>query len=412
MTDGPVIIVGAGQGGVEAAACLRADGFTGPVTLIGDEAVVPYERPPLSKNYLLDGDAEALSLRPRDFYRQHEIKLLSGRRVVSIDRAANTVEDDQGGRHPYGHLILATGATPFLPPIDGIGLPGVHVLRTRADADVLRERLKTAKRVLVIGGGFVGMEFAAVARTLGMDVHVIESSTRLMSRAVSPKMSEVFLAAHRREGVCVSLNRQVERIVAGSDGRASGAVTADGTHLAADCILVGAGARPNVDLAVAAGLAVADGIVVDSHLLTGDPSISALGDCARFPVPLAERSVRLESVQAATDHARAISRRLAAGVMEPFNAVPWFWSDQGNLTLQIAGLAEPHDDAVFVERGEGKLAVYRYRQEKLIALETINVPAEHAAARKLLALPSAATRTELERLGYDLRTAVKQRLKK
>ncbi len=383
-----IVIIGAGQGGLQAAMSLRQDGFEGNITLIGAEPGLPYQRPPLSKAYLKSGDAGALQLRPESFFEKKQITLVSGTRVDRIDRDARTV---QAGERvfSYDHLILATGTRNLRPPIPGAEL--ALDLRTLEDAARLRDALDRPMRCAVIGGGFIGLEFAAVARALGHEVTVAEAAPRLMARAVSPETSERFLGMHRDMGTEVLLGDPVCEV------RADGISLAGGTRIAADLVLMAAGVIPNTELAAAAGLAVDNGVVVDAHMLTADPAISALGDCAVFPDPATGRPVRLESVQAATDHARLISKRLTGKAEAPYDAVPWFWSDQADSKLQIAGLAAAGDATV--TRADG--AIFRFAGDRLSAVETVNDARTHMLSRKRLA-GAPVLRRDLEAAGFDL----------
>ena len=369
---GGVVIVGAGQGGLQAAISLRQEGFSGAITLIGAEPGLPYQRPPLSKAYLASGEAERLVLRPATFFDKNAVDYHPATVVEAIDRAGRMVI--AGGRRiGYDHLILATGTRNLRPAIPG--LDRALDLRTLADAARLRAELARPRRVAVIGGGFIGLEFAAVARAAGHAVTVAEAAERLMSRVLSRALSARFLAMHREMGTRVELGRAVTQVTAEGIG------LSDGTAVAADLVLLAAGVVPNTDLARDAGLEVANGIVVDARLCTADPAISALGDCCVFPDPRTGRPVRLESVQAATDHARAIARRLVHGAQDSYAAVPWFWSDQAEWKLQIAGLAAPSDREVVDETG----AVWRFDGARLTAVETINDARTHMRARRLLA---------------------------
>lgn len=383
-----VVIVGAGQGGFQAAASLRQEGFAGDITLIGAEPGLPYQRPPLSKAFLESGDAEALALRPESFYAKNRINLLEDTQIELIDRDAQLVASGNAA-WPYDHLILATGTRNLRPQIDG--LEHALDLRTLADAQSLRAALSTQMRCVVIGGGFIGLEFAAAARTLGHEVTVLEAAPRLMARVVSPEMSQRFLDLHTELGTHILTGSAVTAV-------SKKAVTPkNGATISADVILLAAGVRPNTELAEAAGLPVENGIVVDTSLRTVDPAISALGDCAVFPDPRTGRPVRLESVQAATDHARAIAKRIVHGARDPYAAVPWFWSDQADRKLQIAGLAGPSDTSVEIAPD----AVLRFDGDTLSAVETINNPKIHMKTRKLMAQGSL-TRDILENVAYDL----------
>lgn len=392
MTAGHVVIIGAGQGGLQAAMSLRQEGHAGPITLIGAEEGLPYQRPPLSKEYLKTGEAEKLALRPAGFFDKKEITLRTGTRADAIDRAARLVR--LGGEAlAYDHLILATGTRNLVPPIPGV--ERALGLRTLDDARALREALAAPRRIAVIGGGFIGLEFAAVARTFGHEVTVAEMAPRLMARVVSPEMSARFARLHRDLGTTLELGNGVTKVTA------EGVVLADGRTVAADLVLLAAGVRPNTELAEAAGLPVANGIVVDAQLRTADPHIHALGDCAVFPDPQTGRPVRLESVQAATDHARAIAKTIVGGTDEPYAGVPWFWSDQAEWKLQIAGLAAPGDESVTV----GDSTVLRFAGDRLTAVETINDAKMHMRARKLLAQDAPPTRDMLAAENYDLTIA-------
>ncbi|WP_068115989.1 NAD(P)/FAD-dependent oxidoreductase [Tropicimonas marinistellae] len=386
-----IVIVGAGQGGFQAAASLRQEGFTGSVTLIGTEADLPYQRPPLSKAFLKSGNADQLWLRRADFYEKNAITLVPDCRVNRIDRDNSTVYAGDR-RFRYDHLILATGCRNARPPIQG--LERALDLRTLSDARRLRTAAARARRCAVIGGGFIGLEFAAVAAGLGLDVIVAEQASRLMARAVSPEISARFADKHRGLNVDIRVGKSAAAI---DD---AGLHLADGSTVAADLVLLAAGVVPNAELAAEAGLIVENGIVVDEQLRTSDPNISALGDCAAFPMHDRGFRVRLESVQAATDHARHIARRLTKGDAGPYSAVPWFWSDQADWKLQIAGFAQPDDESEMLEDG----SVLRFSGARLTAVETINAPKLHMKARRLFAETPAPTRAEaLARLDVEER---------
>lgn len=389
MTD--IVIVGAGQGGLQAAISLRQEGHDGSITLIGAEDGLPYQRPPLSKAYLKGGAAEGLCLRPASFYEAQDVRLVPGTWVERIDRAGRAVHAG-GARHPYDHLILATGTRNLRPDIPG--LDRALDLRTLADAVRLRDLLDRPRRCAVIGGGFIGLEFAAVARGLGHDVTIAEAAPRLMARVVSPEMSARFLRLHTDLGNDVHLGDPAVEVTA------EAVILRSGARIEADLVLLAAGVVPNAELAAEAGLPVDNGVVVDARMRTADPAISALGDCAVFPDPATGRPVRLESVQAATDHARLIAKRLVKDAPDPYAAVPWFWSDQADAKLQIAGLAEPGDASV--PRGTG--AVFRFAGDRLAAVETVNDARTHMQARRRLAA-GPVTRAALDAAGYDL-TAV------
>jgi 3-phenylpropionate/trans-cinnamate dioxygenase ferredoxin reductase subunit len=370
-----IVVVGAGQGGLQATISLRQAGYAGRLTLIGAEPGLPYQRPPLSKAYLKEGRAEALMLRPQSFFESKDIAYLPQTTVEGIDRGAGEIAyhgPDGGGRLPYDHLVLATGTRNLRPPIEGLG----HAcdLRTLADAETLRTRLGTPRRIAVIGGGFIGLEFAAVARGLGHEVAVIETAPRLMARCVSARMSEHFADLHRGMGTALHLGTPAVAVDAG------GVTLGDGSHVAADFTLLAAGVVPNVELAAEAGLEVENGIRLCGRLLTSDPQISALGDCASFPDPRDGQRIRLESVQAATDHARFIAARLCKGGEDHYAALPWFWSDQADSKLQIAGYAGPGTSEEVICDG----VVARFDDRGLVAVETVNNAGIHMKSRRLL----------------------------
>ena len=398
-----VAIVGTGQAGFQAAASLRQDGFAGRIAMIGDEPVLPYQRPPLSKSYLArESGLDELWLRPETFYTQHQIDLLAGEIVTEIDRTERQLRLASGSALSWDHLILATGARFRALAVPGAELDGVLPLRTLADADILRERLDQARDVVVVGAGFIGLEFASVAIAHGAAVHIIEVTQHPMGRVVSATISKFFCEAHRRWGAEVSLGTGVTRVL-GAGGRVSGVETTDGRHLPADLALICIGVIPNAELAGEAGLAVDNGIVVDEYLATEDAAIFAIGDCANFPTPFAIGRIRLESVQNAVDQGRCVAANIA-GKPAPHDKVPWFWSDQGDLKLQIAGITAGHDAAVL--RGDpdsGHFSVFCYRGGRLIGVESVNQAADHVVARRLLAGEPKLKLEQAADLSYDLR---------
>ena len=385
MAADVVAVVGAGQAGFQTASSLRQEGFAGRIVLIGDEPVLPYQRPPLSKSYLAgESGFDELLLRPEAFYEKQEIDLVTGETVTAIDRPGRRLRLASGGEIACDHLVLATGSR-FRPlAVPGAELDGVLPLRTLADADILRERLAEAREVVVIGAGFIGLEFAAVARAAGVAVHIVEVTHHPMGRVVSAQTSRFFTAAHIGWGATISLGTGVARIL-GANGRVAAVETSDGRVLPADLVLVCIGVVPNAELAGDAGLAVDNGIVVDEYLATGAAEIAAIGDCANFPTRFALGRVRLESVQNGVDQARLVAARLA-GKPALYDKVPWFWSDQADLKLQIAGITAGHDASVV--RGEpdsGSFSVFCFRDSRLIGVELVNRAADHIVARRLLA---------------------------
>jgi len=410
MATERVVIVGAGHAGFQLGASLRQGGFDGAIVLLSDEPVLPYQRPPLSKDYL-DGKIglDLLLMRPEAFYRDHRIDYLPGAPAAEIDRAARQLRLASGERLGYDHLVLATGARNRVPPLPGIELDGVSYLRNLAETDELRERLTAAEHIVVIGAGFIGLEFAAIARGKGKPVRILELTDRVMGRVVCPATSEFFAAAHRSKGVEFSFGAQAVRIV-GRNGKVDHIELADGGQLPADLVLVSIGVVPNGELAANFGLAVQNGIVVDAQLLTSDPAISAIGDCCAYPSMHAGGAMtRLEAVQNAADHARTVADRLL-GKPHPYAALPWFWSEQGELRLQIAGLTAGHDHTVLrgsVESGD--FSVFCYRDGKLLGVESVNRPADHAHARRLLAAGRQVTPEQAADDGFDLRAAASAR---
>jgi 3-phenylpropionate/trans-cinnamate dioxygenase ferredoxin reductase subunit len=396
-------IIGAGQGGFQAAASLRQEGFDGRVVLIGDEPVLPYQRPPLSKSYLAgETGIEDLWLRPTEFYAKQQIELIHGDTVAEFDLAGRRLRMASGREIPWDHLVLATGARYRPLAVPGAELDGVLPLRTLADADTLRRRLDEAHEVVVVGAGFIGLEFASVAIARGADVHIVEITLQPMGRVVSAQTSQFFTDAHIRWGAKVSLGTGVTRIL-GANGRVTRVETTDGRRLSADLVLVCIGVIPNAELAGKAGLDVDNGIVVDEYLASRDPSIFAIGDCANFPTPFANGRVRLESVQNAVDQGRSVAAHIA-GHSEPYQRVPWFWSDQGDLKLQIAGITMGHDKAVTRGRpADGHFSIFCFRGERLIGVESVNRPADHVVARRLLTGEPALSPEQAADEDYDLR---------
>ena len=396
-----VVIVGAGHAGFQCAAALRQQGFTGDVTLIGDEGRLPYQRPPLSKGYLA-GSTQAceLEFRPASFFETNRIRLVAGH-VDGIDRADRRALLRSGERVAYDHLVLATGSRPRGLTVPGSELEGIFTLHTQADTDALRGALEAATRVIVIGAGFIGLEFASSARRLGKEVTVIDVAQRPMARALTPHASRAFAQYHEKAGTQLLMQTQVQAIE-GHGRKATAVLTADGRRLAADLIVVGVGAIPRCELAQQSGLEIGNGVVVDATLLTSDPRISAIGDIAQFPHPHTGKPVRLESVQNANDQARAVAYRLAGAAPTPYQAIPWFWSDQGEFKLQIAGLCP--EGAEHVPMGDARsFSVLCIADGELCAVESVNRPADHMAARKLLAKRTLLSRQEILGPGFSLK---------
>jgi len=400
-----IVVVGTGQAAFQLATSLREEGYAAPITLVGDEPGLPYNRPPLSKAYLKgERGTVDLVLRPKAFYAGKQVRVRAGTRVLSIDRAARRVALAGGETLGYDHLVLATGTRNRRLRVPGADLPGVTSLRTQLDASALWDHVRAARRAVVVGAGFIGLEFAAVAAAMGCAVHVIEAGPRAMGRAVTPATAATFVRWHESQGTGFSFNTGVAAIL--GDGAVRAVRTADGAEHPADLVLIGIGVEANDALAAEAGLPVANGVVVDEQLATADPAISAIGDCAAYPSRHAGgATVRLESVQNAVDHARGLAAHLA-GRSRPYDAVPWFWSDQGPLKLQIAGLTVDSDRHVTLGADES-CAVLCFRGGRLAGVESINRPADHMAARKLLRGDAWVTPEEAARPGFSLRDAVK-----
>ena len=405
MAEGAVLIVGAGHAGFQLAASLRQHGFAERVCLINDEAHLPYQRPPLSKAYLKgEGRPDSLMFRPEKFYRDQNIELIADR-AAFVDRAARRLLLASGAFLDYGHLVLATGARNRLLDIPNANLADVRYLRTLDESEALRQRIGSARHVVVIGAGFIGLEFAATARLKGLEVDVVELGARVMARAVTAEISDYFQARHSAAGIRIHLGVQATAIEAdGAD--VTGVSLSDGRHLPADLVVVGVGVLPNVELAAEAGLPVAAGIIVDEQLLTPDPNISAVGDCALFRSPRFGGSLRLESVQNATDHARCVAARLT-GDARTYDGQPWFWSDQGDDKLQIAGLTTGYDRVVVRgDREQRSFSAFCYKSGHLVGVESINRAADHVFGRKILAMNRSIEPEQAADLSFDLKAAL------
>jgi 3-phenylpropionate/trans-cinnamate dioxygenase ferredoxin reductase subunit len=377
-----IVIIGAGQAGAQAVATLRAEGFTGSIAMVGDEPFAPYQRPPLSKAYLSGAlERERLFLKPDAFYAEAKCELIRGVSAKSIDRAKKSVSLSDGRTCAYDKLLIATGSRVRRIPVPGADLGGIHYLRDIADVDALRPAFMKGVRLAVVGGGYIGLEVAAVAIKRGLDVTVFESLDRVMARAVSPQVSAFFEDVHRAAGVRFQMNTTVESF---EGSKKLSAVRAGGAAHAADIALVGIGIVPNEELAREAGLGCADGIVVNQFAETEDPSVFAAGDCTRH-VGREGDPIRLESVQNAIDQAKHAAFAMV-GKHTVYSEVPWFWSDQYDLKLQIAGLAK-HGDRIVI-RGtpsSRKFAAFHLREGRVAAVEAVNAAPEYIVGRKLIA---------------------------
>ncbi len=397
------VIVGTGQAGFQTAASLRTEGYAEPITLIGEEPEIPYQRPPLSKGFALgQQDLESIQLRPLGFYRDHRIEMLAGQKVTAIDPAARHLTLQSGRRMSYEKLVLAVGSRNRKLHVPGAELDGVIYLRSLEEAIAAKESLSSAGEVVVIGGGFIGLEMAAVARTLGKEVTVLEALPRLMSRAVPPIISEFYRQVHASKGVKVVCDANVVQIE-GLNGRVQSVLLRGGSKLPADLIIVGIGVVPNIELAQEAALPTANGIVVDEYLQTGDENIFAIGDCVEFPCAFAAGRIRLESVQNAADQAQCVASAIA-GRGSAYKALPWFWTDQYDIKLQMAGISQGYDRVVTRGGAETKkLSVFYFRGNRLIAIDSINRPLDHMLGRKLMTAGARITPEEAADESVDLR---------
>lgn len=414
MAEAGIVIIGAGQAGYQLAASLREAGYTGRVALIGEEPELPYQRPPLSKAYLGGAcEAEHLTFQQHVFFEKAGIELMLGERVSRIDRDAQCVWTIDGRRIHYEQLVFATGARNRT-LAEAPRANGLIDLRTLRDAGALRTALAQARQPVVIGAGFLGLEFAAVAAAQGVSAHVIEAGPAPMSRVVSAPVGKAFRAHHEALGTGFTFDANV-RTIHTQDARVSAVELTDGTRIHADLVVLSIGVVPNVELAQAAGLETNNGIVVDASLATADPNIYALGDCASFPSRFADGRCRIESVQNAVDQARYLAARLAR--QEPaaagsYDAVPWFWSDQGGAKLQIAGLGMRRAGDI-VLRGDCdamKFSVYGFAQGRLISVESVNRPGDHIAARRLIAAGAPVTPAQVADEAFDLRSLLEPSL--
>lgn len=401
-----IVIIGAGQAGVQTAEALRSSGYEGSITLLGDEAEGPYHRPPLSKAWLA-GDMEAaqLVMRAPEMLARKHIELRTGVTVTGIDRAAQRVLLADGTSLAYSGLLLATGSTPRRLPLPGGDAAGVLALRSKSDANAMAERMALCIEknlpVVVIGGGFIGLEVAATARKKGLAVTVLEAAPRLLGRVLAPKLSDWYAELHRSHGVNLVFDARIAALNVGADGAVTGVQMADGTVHPAGLVVVGIGVNANDQLALAAGLECDRGIVVDGCGRTSDPAIVAAGDCTARRLPDGSL-LRLESVQNATEQGKSAAAALL-GQDRPFTATPWFWSDQYDKKLQMAGLSTGADQwAVRGDMAANSFSVYHFKGEQLLAVDSVNAAKEHLQARKLLDAGVSPTLAQAADTGFDL----------
>lgn len=378
-----IVIVGAGQAAGQAAASLRQEKYEGSITIIGEEKQPPYQRPPLSKAYL-SGELgmERVLVRPDKFYNDQNITLVTGTRVTEIRRPDKKVVTDGGDEYAYDKLLLATGSRPRILNIDGSDLKGIHYLRTIDDVDSIRGEMQNAQRICIIGGGYIGLEVAAVANQAGLEVTVLEMEDRILQRVTTPAMSEFYHNLHEGRGVNIMVNTACRGFEGDEKGNVSAVVCGEAT-IDAELVIVGIGIVPNVELAEAAGLACDNGIVVDDHCRTADPDIYAAGDCTNHPNPILGRRLRLESVPNALEQARVACSNMLGGD-KTYASVPWFWSDQYELKLQMVGYSSDGDESVVRgDKSANQFAVFYLKNGKVIAVDAVNSPREFMVCKQL-----------------------------
>jgi 3-phenylpropionate/trans-cinnamate dioxygenase ferredoxin reductase subunit len=401
--DARVVIVGAGHAGVEAAEALRREGHRGPIALIDAAPDLPYQRPPLSKEYVAHAEPAPLPLRGERFYEEHDIELRLGCAATRIDRERREVELEGGERMQFDALVLAVGALGRRATCEGAELEGIIGLRTVRDAEVMRDRLERASRVVIVGAGFIGLEFASAAEERGLPTTVIDVAARPMERVLSPVMSERFARLHADRGATLVFGEGLERFESDDGGHVAAVIGTSGTRYPADLVVVGLGVVPAISLAAEAGLAIDNGVAVDETLRSSDPSIFAIGDCASYPSAHWPGRIRLEAVQNATDQARTVAGSLMARG-EPYTAVPWFWTVQAGEKLQIAGIARPDMETVVLgDPASGKCSVLGFSDGVLVCVESVQSPADHMAARRILAGGIRPSRDEARADGFSLK---------
>lgn len=399
-----IVVIGAGQAGSSLVVKLRNAGFEGEVTLIGAETTPPYQRPPLSKAYLLgDMELERLYLRPESFYAENNIDLRLGEAVTAIDATAQTVT--VGGEVlPYDQLALTTGSDPRrLPAAIGGDLKGVHVVRTLEDVDAMAPAVTDGAKALIVGGGYIGLEAAAVCAKRGVAVTLVEMADRILQRVAAPETSDYFRALHTGHGVDIREGVGLDRLV-GTDGKVTGAVLGDGSELSVDFVIVGVGIQPSVGLAEMAGLTLENGIRTDAQGRTSDANIWAAGDCASFPNKGAQ--IRLESVPNAIDQAEVVAQNIM-GANKDYTAQPWFWSDQYDVKLQIAGLNTGFDNVV-TRQGEGRtVSFWYYTGDQLVAVDAMNDPRAYMVGKRLIDMGKTADKAAVADPDTDLKMLLK-----
>jgi len=384
MGPDKVVIVGAGHASGQVVATLRQRKFDGSICLIGEESYLPYQRPPLSKKYLAgELPAERLHFKADKFYDEPNIDVHLDTAIGHIDRSKKVVRSDSGREFPYDNLVLSLGAHPRQVDLPGVELSGVHYLRTIQDVDAIREKFGPGCRLVIVGAGYIGLEVAAVAAQLGLDVTVVEMLDRVMSRVVSEQVSEFYQEEHMQRGVKLLLSTGIKGF--SGDGNVHAVDLSDGTQIEAELVIIGIGVIPNTDLATASGLEVSNGIVVDDHCRTSDPMIYAVGDCTFHPNDLLGRQVRLESVHNALEQAKTAAANICGEDLR-YAQVPWFWSDQYDLKLQIAGLSQDYDQTIIRgDPADRSFSCLYLNDGRLIAVDAINRPKDFMQSKKLIA---------------------------
>lgn len=377
-----MVIVGAGHAAGQAAASLRQAKYEGEIILIGDESHIPYQRPPLSKQYLSgEHGMERVYLRPEKFYADRDITVKVDTRVESIDTSAKKVTTDHSETIEYEHLLIATGSRPRILHIDGSDLPGIYYFRTVADVDAIRAQMSAGKKLVIVGGGYIGLEVASVGVTSGLEVHVLEMEERILQRVTTPEMSRYYHDLHSSRGVHIHTSKMVSGFT--GNGQVSGVLCGDET-IAADLVIVGIGIIPNTEIAEAAGIDCDNGILVNDHCETSVPGVYAAGDCTNHPNPLLDRRLRLESVPNAMEQARVVAANICGGD-KAYSSYPWFWSDQYELKLQMVGFSADGDTQVV--RGDmanNQFAVFYLKDGALVAADAVNSPKEFMICKQLV----------------------------
>lgn len=378
-----VVIVGASHAAAESIASLRKFGWQGKIVLVGDEAMLPYQRPPLSKAYYKgEVEADKLLIRPESFYQKNEVDLMLGRRVTSIDRSNKLIELNGSESVPYDYLILATGTRARKLPIEGADRENIHYLRSKEDVDGIKASLSPGAKLLIVGAGYIGLEVAASAVKQGIKVVVFEAMDRVLARVTSPEISTFYQNLHKQEGVDIRLNASLERFE--KSGSRLCAIDSKGERLEFDSAIVGIGVIPNIELAEDAQLSCDNGIMVNEYAQTDDTTIYAIGDCSNHHNILYDRRIRLESVPNAVEQAKVAAKSICGDPIV-YDQLPWFWSDQYDVKLQTAGLLQGHDQVVIRgDRESRKLAAFYLNEGVLIAVDAINSPAEFMLSKKLI----------------------------